>query len=140
MCIAGAIKMFRKVPTCFQTKYPQYPQESEGQRGPLDNEWLPLSCRCIAVSCGTEPRHSSHSKKTPCCFISCLLNEPSLVRVKKGLCLLQLNYALSPPMSQRSNLNLQICVPTCSLWEYRGRTGWSWWCETGRAALLSQQA
>lgn len=78
------------------------------ERAPLDNEWPALYHRWITVWCGTEQWHSSHSKKTPCWFISCLLNEPSLVRVLKGLCLLGLDYALSPPKSQRSDLNLQI--------------------------------
>lgn len=83
-------------------------QRKAREKSPLDNEWPALYHRCITVWCGTERRHSSHSKKTPCWFISCLLNEPSLVRVLKGLCLLGLNYALSPPVSQRSDLNLQI--------------------------------
>lgn len=83
-------------------------QRRPRERSPLDNEWPLLYHRCITVWCGTEQRHSSHSKKTPCWFISCLLKEPSLVRVLKGLCLLGLNYALSPAMSQRSDLNLQI--------------------------------
>lgn len=49
VCVAWAIKTFRKAPTSFQTKYPQDPQESEGRRSPLDNEWLALSYSCIAV-------------------------------------------------------------------------------------------
>lgn len=42
VCFARAIKMFQKAPTSFQTKYPQYPKEAEGQGSLLDNEWLPL--------------------------------------------------------------------------------------------------
>lgn len=87
---------------------PQCPEEGKRQRGPLDNEWLALHRRCITVWCGTEQWHSSHSMKAPCWFISCLLKEPSSVRVLKGLCLLGLNCALSPPVSHRSDLKLQI--------------------------------
>lgn len=115
-------------------------REREGEKRSLDNEWPALYHRCITVWCGTEQWHSSHSTKTPCCFISCLLNEPSLVRVLKGLCLVGLNYALSPPLSQRSDLNLHILVPTCSLWEYLGWAGRARLRESGSAALLSQQA
>lgn len=128
-------------PHLFKHMCLQCSQESgERERSPVDNEWPALYHRCITVWCGTEQWHSSHSKKTPCWFISCLLNEPSLVRILKDLCLLGLNYALSPPVSQRSDLNLQILVPTCSLREYVGCTGQAQLCKMGRAALLSQQA
>lgn len=99
-----------KHPHFFKHKRPQCPADSEErrERSLRDNEWPALYHGRITVWCGTEQWHSSHSKKTPCWFISCLLNEPSLVRALKGLCLLGLNYALSPSVSQRSDLNLQI--------------------------------
>ena len=105
LCTAQTqMRKFKEAPTFFFSDISIHNAQRrarERERRPLDNEWPAQYHRYITVWCGTKQWHSSHSKKTPCWFISCLLSAFSLVRVLKGLCLLGLNYALSPPAEPR---------------------------------------